>query len=138
MATHNRRDPAKELFWRQMLRQWQTSGLSVREFCTQQQVSQASFYFWRRIIAQRDQQAGNHMPATPDNNDTDSTSNQADASDPPLFVPVTLATPAKAEPPLELVLASGMRVRVPVGFDDSTLRQLLTLLNENPQEDAPC
>ncbi len=50
MATHNRRDPAKELFWRRMLRQWQTSGLSVREFCSNHQLSQASFYWFFRVF----------------------------------------------------------------------------------------
>ncbi len=101
-------------------------------------IPEEPFYFWRRIIAQRDQQTGDHTPATPDNNDTGSTADQADLRDPPLFVPVTLATPTKAEQPIELVLASSVRVRVQVGFDDDTLRQLLALLSERQEEDAQC
>jgi hypothetical protein len=33
---------------------------------------------------------------------------------------------------LEVVLASGRRLRVPSGFDAATLRQVLTVLEEEP------
>jgi len=51
MAT--RRNPAKELFWRQVFTHWQRSGLSVRAFCTQESLSEPSFYVWRRELVRR-------------------------------------------------------------------------------------
>ena len=63
------RDSGKERFWRRLLRQWRRSGLTVREFCDQQAVSEPSFYAWRRTIAERDQQRcqrQTNMPAGED------------------------------------------------------------------------
>jgi len=45
------------------LRLWQRSGLSVRAFCEQQDLSQPSFYAWRRTLAERDAQAVTFVPA---------------------------------------------------------------------------
>ncbi len=107
----------KEQFWRDMLLLWQSSGQTIRAFCHAQRVSEPSFYAWRRIIAQRERQQ-------------------------PAFVPVrvtsTPTTPTSTTSiPLELVLASGRVVRVPSGFDADTLRQLLAVLHDLP-EDASC
>lgn len=58
MANHQR-DAAKEQHWRQLIRRWQRSGQTIRDFCADAQVSEPSFYSWRRVIAQhdRDQEA---------------------------------------------------------------------------------
>jgi transposase-like protein len=50
---------AKEAYWRKILDQQQECGQSIREFCRQRDLSEASFYFWRKEIRKR--------PATPDN-----------------------------------------------------------------------
>jgi hypothetical protein len=105
------RDPAKELRWRQLIDQWQRSGLSVRAFCQRQRLAVPSFYVWRRTFRQRD---ANACPVT--------------------FLPVHVRPDDREAPPsLELVLANGRRLRIPPGYDDSQLRQLLRAL-----EDAPC
>jgi hypothetical protein len=111
MAHGRPRDPRKEQQWRQWIRQWQTSGQSVLDFCDRHGLSQATFYAWRRLLRQRD----------------------ADAT-PFVAVQVVADTPAPAAPPLELVLASGRCLRVTPGFDPHTLRQLLAVLEEAP----PC
>jgi len=36
--------------WRELLRRQATSGLSVTEFCRRQDVSEASFYQWRKRL----------------------------------------------------------------------------------------
>jgi hypothetical protein len=53
------------------------------------------------------------------------------------FVPVRVTPAPTRSIPLELVLASGRVVRVPCGFDADTLRQLLAVLHNLP-EDALC
>ena len=50
-----RRSAEKEQFWRLVISEQQRSGLSIKEFCKQQAVSEASFYAWRREIRNRDQ-----------------------------------------------------------------------------------
>jgi hypothetical protein len=39
MSSGNHRDPAKEQFWRRLLGQWRCSGLSVRAFCQEHDLS---------------------------------------------------------------------------------------------------
>lgn len=50
----------KEEFWRFVLSEHSRSGRSVREFCRQEDVSEASFYQWRKKLASTLQ------PASPD------------------------------------------------------------------------
>jgi hypothetical protein len=112
----NRPDPRKEHFWRRKLDLWKRSGLSVRAFCQQHNLSEPSFYSWRTVIAQRDAQGANR-PAAPAERPAD----QAE----PLFLPLRLATSAE---PLEVVLPDGTLVRVPATFDAGALARLLAVL----------
>jgi len=50
-----RSDPAKVAQWAACLARFQDSGMSVAEFCKQEGVSVASFYQWRRKLAERDE-----------------------------------------------------------------------------------
>jgi|HubBroStandDraft_2_1064218.scaffolds.fasta_scaffold393086_1 transposase len=111
MATGRPRDEHKEQYWRQHVRDWQDSGLSIRSYCARRGLSQPSFYAWRRELHCRD-------------------------CEQPLFVPIRpLAEdqPATVGPALEVFLASGRRIRVAPGFDAATLRQLLAVLEEEPR-----
>lgn len=111
MAPGRPGDERKERYWRQHIRDWQSSGLSIRSFCARRGPSQPSFYAWRREPLCRD-------------------------SDQPLFVPIR---PLIEDPPvadvhgLEVLLARGRRIRVAPGFDKATLRQLLSVLEEEPR-----
>lgn len=148
MAKPHRRDLAKELFWRQMVHKWLCSGLTIRDFCRKNDLTEGSFYAWRRTIAERDQEGpsfslppqGNSPP--PSANTSARTSRQSSAGKLPLFVPVTVAastiptpaastnppSPPTAAKPIEVVLSSGRLVRVPVGFDGGTLREILSII----------
>jgi hypothetical protein len=113
MSTGKPRDHQKERFWRTMLQRWRLSGLSVREFCARHQLTQPSFYAWRRTLAQRDSDVQ--------------------------FVPVRLADQSTVAPngpstALERLLDGRRRLRIEPGFDAATLKRLLTLL----EEDRPC
>jgi hypothetical protein len=44
------RDPVWERQTRERVGVWSTSGLTVREFCRQQGVTEASFHFWKREL----------------------------------------------------------------------------------------
>jgi hypothetical protein len=109
MSQGKPRDPRKEQQWRRWIRQWQGSGLTIRAFCERYDLSQPSFYAWRREISRRD------AAISP-------------------FVPVHLVPdeqPVCASPSLfEVLLPGGATLRVPQRFDPATLRQLLAILQE--------
>jgi len=57
MSRRGQQDRGKERFWRRVVGQWRRSGLTIRDFCEQQSLSEPSFYAWRRTIAERDREA---------------------------------------------------------------------------------
>lgn len=114
-------DRGKERFWREMVRRWRGSGGTIRAFCDEHDLSEPSFYSWRREIARRDGQTG-ECPSR--------TGAPRHASEVPAFVPVRVmsAEPASV---IEVVVGAGHVVRVAPGFDAATLRSLLVILTED-------
>jgi hypothetical protein len=106
MAFGKTRDERKEQEWRRWIGEWQASGLSVRAFCERRRLAAHRFYYWRRVLEQH-------------------------VAEKAAFVPVQIVADAFPPPTsaLELVL-HGRIVRVGPGFDAATLRQLLTVLEE--------
>jgi hypothetical protein len=124
MARGSKRNHRKEQFWRRLLRDWRRSELTIRDFCFEHHVSESSFFAWRRIIAERDQEGASSQPSN-------GRQHSPHANHEPSFVPVrVLSLPGFAT--LEVVLGQGRVVRVPAGFDAATLRQLLAILEEGP------
>jgi len=122
MSRRGQQDRGKERFWRRVVGQWRRSGLTIRDFCEQQSLSEPSFYAWRRTIAERDREASSGRRRR--------VRDQPVAS--PLFVPLRVTPSASV---LEIVLGQGRVIRVPPGFDPATLRLLLAVLDE---EQRPC
>ena len=95
-------DREKQGEWRRRLRRFDTSGLSVAEFCDAEAVSPASFYQWRKRLAAEhvEQDAGRGVrPGGPG------------------FVPVHVTATAA----VEIHLPNGARVCLP-GGDAEALR----------------
>ena len=111
MAHGRPRDSRKEQQWRRWIGQWQRSGLTIRAFCEQHNLSQPSFYAWRRAIQHRDAALDPFVPVQ--------------------FVPDEQPLSASL---IEVVLPGGSTLRVPPRFDAASLRQLLLVL----QEGRPC
>jgi hypothetical protein len=85
-----------------------TSGLSISAFCRKRDVSQASFFNWRRRLTQR--------------NDTAQK-----------FIPVHLDAPTTAtRSGCEVVLPDGCRIIVPTGCDANWLCEILEALRGSP------
>ena len=96
----------REQFWQGVIREQRTSGLSISAFCRKREVSEASFFSWRRRLTQRDQ------------NDTATK-----------FVPLKLDTLAMTtRPGCEVVLPDGCRIIVPIQCDANWLREILEAL----------
>jgi hypothetical protein len=117
-----KRDSGKERFWRDVMQRWRRcrrSGQRVRAFCAEHGLSEASFYAWQRTIAERDEQCAQ------------SRSVRDEPSAVPAFVPVQVA-PTAMTPALEVVVGGDRVIRVTPGFDATTLRHLLAVLEEKP------
>jgi hypothetical protein len=118
MAQHP--DANKQNRWLELIRRWQQSHLTIREFCERQQISEASFFSWRRVLRQRGLL---DEPADP----------QTAKLAPPSLAFVKL-TPVAPEPAaavaIELVLGDRRVLRVRPGFDGNLLLELVRLLEE--------
>lgn len=99
-------DGDREQFWRMAIETWQTSGLSVRQFCTNEGLSKPSFYCWRKKLA------------------GDSVQNDTDKPKPSAFIEV--AMPRNTPGVIELLFTSGNTLRIPAGVDAATLRTVLS------------
>ncbi len=102
----SRHRPEKVRAWRATLDAWERSGLTVNAFCRARQLTRSNFDRWRRILA-RDACAASQreLPSPP----------------PPAFVPVRVV----AEPMAEVVLRSGVVVRLPLGAAPDAVTRLV-------------
>lgn len=112
MSSENKSNTDPQQFWQMAIETWQSSGLSVRQFCQQEGLSAPSFYAWRKKLAKAD-------------------APQADKNDvgpPEPFIQVSLPTAAHSD--LQLVFVSGHRLKIPVGIDRQTLNDVLSVLQQ--------
>jgi hypothetical protein len=90
-------------YWRERIAEQERSGLSVYRFCAEHGLTEQSFYGWRKRLRQQ----------------------------PPVRFAL-VETPGTgrttAEPVLELVLATGDRLRISTGVDARALRTVLEAL----------
>ena len=90
--------------WAERIAAQQRSGISVKQFCKEHGLTQYSFYFWRKRLQERG---------------------------PVRFALVERSARRQeraAESVLELVLATGERLRIGPGVDITTLRTVLEVL----------
>jgi hypothetical protein len=119
MAWHKgpARSRKRETFWRRIVMKQPTSGLSIRDWCDSQGVSEPSFYAWRRELAHRA---------------VEQTKPTSDASTADRFVELELPPLAKSALAVGVaalsIVVGDVRVEVAPGFDGPTLRQLLEVL----------
>ena len=91
--------------WAERIAAQGRSGMSVKEFCKEQGLTECSFYAWRKRIRNE--------------------------SGPVRFALVERSARRQertAEPVLELVLTTGERLRISTGVDAATLRTVLDIL----------
>jgi transposase-like protein len=98
-----RRDSDREQFWRQTILQQRSSGQSIAQFCRSGGLSPASFYAWRRTLAERE---------------------PSPASTVPMFAPLRVVPDLG----IEVVLPTGVIVRVPAGADLAAAAKLVAAL----------
>lgn len=108
--------------WRQVIAQWEQSGLSIPAFAAQIGMSSSAVSYWRKRFERQPS-----LGATPLNKTS------------PAFVPVTVVTEQGAQTPevpprwsagFEVLLQDGCSLRIPPDFDAASLIRLLTVLRE--------
>ena len=129
MANH-RRSLEKESYWRRQLEGQVVSGLSIRQYCRDQQVSEPSFYVWRRELRKRDHERG-----LTERDRHELFSEAAVASD---FVAVDVVTSDVLTPDvvtsddreakLEIDVAGGIMIRLREDASAETLERVLTVV----------
>lgn len=95
-------------YWAKQVTLWQQSGLTLREYSANSGIGASSLKNWKwRLGVEARQQTTNQRG----------------------FVEVMQLAHVPSEK-LELVYRDGLRVSIPVGFDEATLRRLLSVVEE--------
>ena len=113
MAVH---DPRIVERWRMIVADWRRSGLGVAAFCRSRQVNKSGFHRWRNILNQIDQSVTTPAPAP---NPTPSATT---------FVPLRVIP----DTIVEVILPSGLQLRVPLAADVRQLARLVLALGAPP------
>jgi hypothetical protein len=107
-------DPSRAAQWRKRVARFESSSLSVARFCQRERISVASFYYWRKKLADQSPASGaagrSHSKA-------------------PVFQPVTVVPSA---PALAVRLPGGAHLEVPAG-DYRTVRVVVRELVRSGQ-----
>jgi hypothetical protein len=111
MSKIEKSDTDHQGFWQMVLETFTSSGLSIRQFCQQEGLSEASFYAWRKKLTKTAASDSNKVVIKPKP-----------------FIHVSL--PKAKSTGLELILASGHVLRIPSDTDRQTLTDVLSVLSE--------
>lgn len=107
----------KELRWRDILRRQTGSGLSIRQFCAKERVSEPSFYAWRKKLRGRVSRKASSRT---------SSRQVDDARNGRAFIPLKLLDASSA---LEVIHPLGYRVRVSGEVNVTALQHVLDVLD---------
>jgi transposase-like protein len=111
-----RRDPAKEQFWRSILKRFATSGQSIRQFCAARKLKETAFYFWRREIRRRD--SGDGRPR------------RRGKPQPLAFTQVVVRRPEAEDSGLRLRLLGGRELLLPAALSPARVAELLRAIED--------
>ena len=95
---------------------WTASGLSAGEFARKHDLSEGSLRWWKWQLGSRRRKSGARAPRA----------QRAPAVSPLTFVEMTSVSRSE---PVEIVLVSGTRIRLPADFDVATIERLLEVLD---------
>jgi hypothetical protein len=93
------RSPERVRAWRELIDAWKQSGQTINAFCRDRKLTRSNFDRWRRIL---DRDTGESAPSS-------------------AFVPVQIV----AEPMAEVVLLSGIVVRLPLSSAPEAVTRLV-------------
>ena len=106
MSVHN---PLVLTRWRAIFAAHRRSGLSIAALCRSRAINKSGFHRWRNTLEQLEHARAEPKPS-------------------PAFVPVRVVPEAASVPLIEVVLPSGIQLRVPPGADASQVARLAQAL----------
>ena len=115
MAGKKSRD--NKAYWKEMLDRQADSGMSIRQFCAEERVSEPSFYGWRKKL----------RGSTKDVRRPPIASRRRDSDNGQLFVPVKVLNSA---PALEIIHPLGYRIQMTGEVNPAALRHVIETLDE--------
>ena len=110
--------------WAKRVERWRDSGLTLKEFAAEIGVNANTLAGWRWRLSSREVVA----PVAPAHRGPAFLEIVAPVEDPSADEGSATEAAAPDVEPLELVLRSGHRVRVPARFDDAALRRVVAVL----------
>ncbi|MCE5340154.1 MAG: hypothetical protein LLF92_03390 [Planctomycetaceae bacterium] len=113
MSMEQKSDTDQQQFWQMAIETWKSSGLSVRQFCANEKITEASFYSWREKLT-----CGG-------NNENKHDKPKFSESE---FIEVTI--PQNNSAAIELLLTSGSVLKIPAGIDAKTLTTIISVLHQ--------
>jgi hypothetical protein len=117
-----RRSVQKEAHWRDVIARQAVSGVSVRRFCANEGIAEASFYAWRRELVVRDRET--QTVSRPNGRPDDGSLPQNSGGE---FIPLRLIEDLGT---LEVVHPGGCLVRIGGPVHAATLHRVLEVLDE--------
>ena len=119
MARNSQTRSGRESFWRRIVEGERSSGLSVRAWCSQNDVRESAFYWWRRELARRDGKTA--------------------------LVPVRITvdgpdvrSATASSNPIEIILPHQRSVRITGPIDRQALIDVIAVLTSTDIETAEC
>jgi len=142
------KETARSRYWRRMMAGWERSDLTQAEFCRRKGLSRAAFAWWRhrfKTARVEEENRGRMLPRSDERNGRRKKEKESESAT-PLFIPVEVKSGIVRVRPgvvgdasgegsermsgdrIEVILASGHRLRVPDGFHSETLVRLVEVL----------
>jgi hypothetical protein len=115
---------ASRAVWAKRVERWSDSGLTAKQFAAEIDVSPQSLSFWKWRLRKDEQGSAR---ATRRRKEEPHRTAPTAASFVQLVPTSELTKVVKPVNAFELVLRSGLTVRVPLGFDETTLRRLVAM-----------
>jgi hypothetical protein len=115
--------------WEARLARWRTSGTTIRQFCLDEGVCEPSFDQWRKRLLRVGSTVWGH--ARLNGKATTGAAPTAPKPGTARFLPVEIVGGKLPEDTqVEILLTSGVVVRVPSGVDEARMRMVLRLLRD--------
>lgn len=98
---------SRRRYWLEHVSRWASSGQSIAGYCSDQDLSEGCFHYWKSTLRRRDAQesSGEIRPA---------------------FAELQLVAPQRTA--IEIAVGEGRCVQVHPGFDEETLARVLAVL----------
>lgn len=113
--------------WRSIVAGYESSGLTIADYCQRCEISPTSFYRWRRLLGTADQ--GAFTPGAVASRTWGATKyGVSPLLAAPTFVEAIVRTPAGSTSTAPVIEVRRWRVVVPEGFDPATLGRLVATL----------